>query len=305
MSEVQIQIQLEMNGNNHNKSRLKIFRKLCKESKYIEIYKLIRLSDCIIFKRLCFDYACKHGYIDIAQWIFNNYFVDYSSNEYFSEYLYGLLYHVCDNGHLEIAKWLVQIKPDIFQNDYISHFNLACKKGYFHIAQWICEIIKKMGKKIDISSSFHSALNDKQYRVAKWLIDLAISDTLQINVLLEYAFHLAKKDFDIEIIQLVQLYRPFMYCERDEEYELENGSLSLRFSRADDVLHILYYNENNSIPNEINDKTHYRAIEEKMYFIPRGSEISLKEAVMRERFHPKNIDKWISWGHYNVEDFEY
>jgi hypothetical protein len=48
----------------------------------------------------------------------------------------------------------------------------------------------------------------------------------------------------------------------------------------------------------------YYAIEQRMNYIPESCEISLKEALIRNRFHPRNIDKWVDWGHCEPEDFE-
>ena len=300
------QVQNEININNSNKSRLKIFRELCKESKYSEVYSeiydLIRLSDDIIFKKQCFDYACKNGYKDIAQWIYNNYFMYHSSNE-FTEYLKNLAYDVCKNGRLEVFKWMIQIKSDIFNDNYNNYFESASENQHFHILEWICKTAKKQGKTIDINSSFRMAINRSLYQLAKWLLDLSIYDTNKINILLEFAFNSVKQFYDIEIIKLVQLYRPFIYCERENEYIIRNGTLNLRFGARYDTFRALYNNNDitTSQANEINDKNNYRAIEERMYFVPQGSEISLKEAIMRDRFHPKNIEKMIHWGHVDLD----
>jgi hypothetical protein len=302
----EIQIQLEITRYNKYKSTMKIFRQLCKESKFIEIANLIRDTNCIIFKRLSFDYACKGGYKDIAEWIYNNYFKNNSHEftEYFNEYLINLFYNICSNGKLEVAKWLVQIKPQILKNEDNNYFATSCENGHLHLADWLLQTMKKMDKKIDIILPFRFALFHKQYKLAKWLLDTVIYDTLQINVLLEYAFNFAKNDYDIdiEIIRLIQLYRPFMYCEREDEYEIINGALQLRFSKPGDILYNLYINNNNSKSNEINDRIDYMAIELRMHFVPKGYEISFKEELMRERFHPINANKWNSWG--LLEDLE-
>jgi hypothetical protein len=53
-------------------------------------------------------------------------------------------------------------------------------------------------------------------------------------------------------------------------------------------------------PNKIN----YEKIKRRMDYIPLGCEFSLKEEIIRNRFHPKYIDKFIDWGHLEQADFE-
>ena len=45
---------------------------------------------------------------------------------------------VCGNGHLEIAKWLLTVKPGIcFTDEILFAFQRACRRGHFHVAKWL------------------------------------------------------------------------------------------------------------------------------------------------------------------------
>ena len=44
----------------------------------------------------------------------------------------------CENGHLHVAKWLLQIKPNINISAKNEHaFRWACKNGRIHVARWL------------------------------------------------------------------------------------------------------------------------------------------------------------------------
>ena len=50
---------------------------------------------------------------------------------------------LCKNGHLEFAKWLLSIKPDINISAHIEFaFRLACEEGHLKLAQWLCTLNK-------------------------------------------------------------------------------------------------------------------------------------------------------------------
>ena len=42
----------------------------------------------------------------------------------------------CKNGHLDVAKWMIQFDPNVRANDDEA-FRLACKNGHLDIAKWL------------------------------------------------------------------------------------------------------------------------------------------------------------------------
>ena len=83
-----------------------------------------------------FSYACEFGHLEIAQWLLQiKPDIDISAeNEYAFRY-------ASKNGHLEIAQWLFQIKPDIdISADNEFAFRYTGRHAYSELANWLREI---------------------------------------------------------------------------------------------------------------------------------------------------------------------
>jgi hypothetical protein len=81
---------------------------------------------------------------------------------------------ICSYGHLHIAQWLLQVKPDInISGCGEQAFRFACHYGHLHIAQWLLQVSKERGQCINISIhnnwAFHWACKNRHLHVAKWL----------------------------------------------------------------------------------------------------------------------------------------
>ena len=65
-----------------------------------------------------FKWVCENGYLEIAKWLLTiKPDIDISAD---NKYAFT---SVCENGHLEVAKWLLSIKPDIDISDDNENLN--------------------------------------------------------------------------------------------------------------------------------------------------------------------------------------
>lgn len=113
-----------------------------------------------------FYHACKNGHLETAEWLVKFIFLGGSSSHFqiacnygclaiakqmliSNPYLkkqkwecnYGVFYGACQNGHLETAKWLIQIFPEIIDRiDYNKVFRNACAAGHLEMIKWLKQI---------------------------------------------------------------------------------------------------------------------------------------------------------------------
>jgi ankyrin repeat protein len=83
----------------------------------------------------------------------------------------------CFNGHLELAQWLLLIKPTIdISVDLDCAFRFACINGHLRLAQWLLQVSKERCQLIDISvkneQAFRWACECGHLEVAQWLQSL-------------------------------------------------------------------------------------------------------------------------------------
>lgn len=182
---------------------------------------------------------------------------------------------ICGHCHIEIIKWIVAQ-------------NILVDIEYDNIIIWLCE--------------------EMSFELVYSVLDTIYSHNPNVLIesfdTLKSCFRLAICYLDFKVMNILQMYRPFQFgCYFDnyiEQNKIQKNYYKINFIGED--------NENfdcvDFIKKHNNFELDYDSIKKRMDFIPEGYEISFREELMRNRFHPKNIDKWINWGHCEHEDFE-
>lgn len=123
----------------------------------------IDISD-IKYEMCCI--LCNSNHPEILRWLFANNYLDFKKDGY------SALLCTCENGMLEISKWLVNNGAKICDksdkdNDPIMK---ASKNGHIHIMEWISEEYKK-DKNINIKQQLNYALMDAEdtWKSYEWL----------------------------------------------------------------------------------------------------------------------------------------
>ena len=127
----------------------------------------------------CFCYSCENGLLDIAEWLLllkPN--INVSVND---EYPFC---KACENGHINVAKWLFSIKNDIdISCDDEYSFCMACYNGHLEIAKWLIEIKPTINISIDDNYSFIHACNNEHIEVIEWLYNIKKNLITNIDVI--------------------------------------------------------------------------------------------------------------------------
>ena len=94
--------------------------------------------DIFAHENYAFLYACQNQRLFVAQYLYSidNSIVYKSSLDIFQE----LFRDLCTDNKIEMAKWLYQVRPEVFAESDHSPFIYACEFGHYHIAKWIQSI---------------------------------------------------------------------------------------------------------------------------------------------------------------------
>ena len=89
-------------------------------------------------------------------------------------------------------------------------------------------------------------------------------------------------------------------------YACENGHLEVAQWFPTLIPYGLYYTfqvDKNYIITSYSSELNYSFLKKRLDIVHPGNEICFREALVRNRFHPKYMDKWVDWGHEEAEDF--
>ncbi len=79
-------------------------------------------------------YLIEQGNLDkIKEYYYNqpiNNSIDYTNS----------FFHACRFGHFKVAKWILEVNPEIINFDLEYNFQIACSSGNYELVKWLLEI---------------------------------------------------------------------------------------------------------------------------------------------------------------------
>ena len=132
----------------------------------------------------------------------------------------------------------------------------------------------------DDEEAFIDACENGNLDVAQWLYQ--IKPTIDISAKKKEAFRKACENGHLDVAQWLQTLMPYG----------------------------LYYtfkvDKNNLIHTYSIKKLNYSFLKKRLDTVHPGNKnkICFREALVRNRFHPKYMDKWVDWGHEEAADFD-
>jgi hypothetical protein len=158
-------------------------------------------------------------------------------------------------------------------------FRDACGRGHLDLAQWLYQTKPTIYISAFDGLAFRGACMEGHLDVAQWLY------TIKPNI------NISHSGFD-------QTFRFVCY---NQHLDVAQWLQTL-------IPYGLYYtfevDENNKITSYSNIKLNYSFLKNRFDTVHTGNEICFREALVRNRFHPKYMDKWVDWGHEEHEDFD-
>jgi hypothetical protein len=143
----------------------------------MKIYKLISDTELLIdlsednsYKNV-FKTVCINGHLDVAKWLLQLY-PNIIRESVLNTSVYSFFGDVCQNGHLEMAKWLHDNYEYFDVDVYRSAFCYACRYGHLDVAKWLVGVKPFLTKHIHKEQLFISVCKTGQLDVAKWVFTL-------------------------------------------------------------------------------------------------------------------------------------
>ena len=108
-----------------------------------------------------FIWNCENGYLDIAKWLYSRYDHEFKCD------INKAFILSCANGHLDVVQWL---HSHVNVNNKNKAFNISCKNGYLDIAQWLylCDNVSVNDRNV----AFRMSCANGHINLVQWLYSL-------------------------------------------------------------------------------------------------------------------------------------
>lgn len=169
----------------------------------------------------CFRNACQNGHLELAKWLLNSYpEINITSHDNQS------FRFACIKGHIDVAQWLYTLNPNIvFQNSKYKDllFPSVCFFGFNPIAKWLLEIIPDIDVHYEGEIAFRHSCRNNKLETAKWLFQSFPKINIESNN--HESFKNASQRQYTELAFWLQSLRPDIYNLDLEEGIIVNYSI--------------------------------------------------------------------------------
>ena len=144
--------------------------------------------------------------------------------------------HACYNKQLDIAKWLLNVNPDIHISVFNDAFQQSCRMGHLDVVEWLISVKPDIDISFNHDLVFRNACYDGYLDLAKLLIQM--KPDIDISV---YDNHLFKDaciegyfNFKcLEVAKWLQSLKPYLYV---IEYDKNGKYISYRIREKEEEI---------------------------------------------------------------------
>lgn len=273
--------------------------------KYLVNCNPLLLSD----KHNLFECACICGHLEIAQWLLNDCGIGCSRTE-----KYDITFvDVCAGGQLNVAKWLLEIRPEIdihYEED--GAFSYACEYGHLDVVKWLWDMCPDIDIRDADEYCFKCACRNGHLEIAKFLlevcpdIDVCNEDNVAFTDACEYG-HLEVAKWLLEIQPNINvcadddwLFKQIVLFNdvSQELIEIATWLVSLYPHRYSiNILNGSIISYEISKPLMVHNVVHKHVGELEMCPVCYDNKIDIETVSCKHSFCKSCIQKWINTGH--------